>query len=842
MSLTKAFPQKESTIVNLLRVIPLLLGLIGALLTATVVEASVFYVDAARPDDLGDGTTWATAKLTIPAAIAVSAPGDEILVKYGSYVAVGAIHLSTDRKITSDDGTHDSFETAAPDPSQCVISGANLNRIFTITGISVTGETSIRGFQIVQGRATNDPMPTNGGGILISGDADPVIEQCWIIGNTAGHSGNGTGGGIACLDSGTNPTIHDCRISTNLAAGGLYVGYGGGIYGDLGASPNIYRNTIDGNIAAAVRIGYGGGICVYSGQIWSNTISNNVGSNSGSAADGGGVCLIGAGAEVRDNTITGNVAARGVGWDGRGGGICCAAACVSPIIHHNIITDNIGSLSGPGYGGGIKCSAGRSTIEDNIITNNTATESTSQEGYGGGLYLAGSNYSIARGNIIASNTASLNWNGSGGGIYFDSRQTIERNCIYRNVASAAATGYGGGIWSYASTGATVRNNTLYRNANSTAPGAGTHGKGSGLYHYSGGTPTIANNVFVHDDVEGSDMMGIFSEVAVTIHYNAFHANPGGNYNSNVTSLEETFTGSGPDLRGTACAIPLADGNRSDLDPRFADPDNGDFTLLFDSPLIEAGDPATGVPEDGGWRVDIGAVEYTAGRQYQTVTEPGELLFGGLVKAKVGLSEIGSLSAIDATVHVGENHEGAPESVRRWYDFVPTGGDAIFDLTLSYKEEELNGLQESELALWRWTGSAWQGPVLPSARDTEENWITGPAQTEFGQWIIAEQDMLAAVHDPATAGRFGIAVIAPNPFRERTTLRFDLPGAGAADLSVFAIDGRLVRTIVRGPVLPGASDAAWDGRDDSGRLLPPGVYFVRLRTTGRTEARAVTLLK
>jgi len=219
MSFTRALSAKESSIIRWFRFVLLLFGLVGTLLAATAVGAAVFYVDAARPDDFGDGTTWGTAKQTIAAGIAVSAPGDVILIKYGTYVAAGAIELSTDRKITSDDGTHDGWDSAVPDPSQCLVTGADLNRVFTISGAAVTGATSLRGLQILHGQATySGPDPNNGygGGIYISGDADPVIEQCWITDNVAGTVYNGYGGGIACDGSGTDPTICHCRINDNV--------------------------------------------------------------------------------------------------------------------------------------------------------------------------------------------------------------------------------------------------------------------------------------------------------------------------------------------------------------------------------------------------------------------------------------------------------------------------------------------------------------------------------------------------------------------------------------------------------------------------------------------------
>jgi uncharacterized repeat protein (TIGR01451 family) len=70
---------------------------------------------------------------------------------------------------------------------------------------------------------------------------------------------------------------------------------------------------------------------------------------------------------------------------------------------------------------------------------------------------------------------------------------------------------------------------------------------------------------------------------------------------------------------------------------------------------------------------------------------------------------------------------------------------------------------------------------------------------------------------------------PNPFRERTTIQFDIPTPGRATLSVWDVTGRLVCTIVDGEVAAGRYQHSWDGRDRTGRHVASGIYFVRLQS-------------
>ncbi len=79
------------------------------------------------------------------------------------------------------------------------------------------------------------------------------------------------------------------------------------------------------------------------------------------------------------------------------------------------------------------------------------------------------------------------------------------------------------------------------------------------------------------------------------------------------------------------------------------------------------------------------------------------------------------------------------------------------------------------------------------------------------------------------------VAAPNPARGPCGLRIEGAAEGAHRILVFDAAGRRVRGID----VSGAS-AAWDGRDDAGRLVPPGVY--RAVLAGAPAAPRATLVR
>ena len=81
---------------------------------------------------------------------------------------------------------------------------------------------------------------------------------------------------------------------------------------------------------------------------------------------------------------------------------------------------------------------------------------------------------------------------------------------------------------------------------------------------------------------------------------------------------------------------------------------------------------------------------------------------------------------------------------------------------------------------------------------------------------------------------------PNPFSPATTIRFDLSRAGHVSLRIFDVAGRQVRLLTDRMLGAGAQHEVWNGRNDSGQLLPSGIYFARLNAGGTTQTRHMVL--
>ncbi len=100
---------------------------------------------------------------------------------------------------------------------------------------------------------------------------------------------------------------------------------------------------------------------------------------------------------------------------------------------------------------------------------------------------------------------------------------------------------------------------------------------------------------------------------------------------------------------------------------------------------------------------------------------------------------------------------------------------------------------------------------------------------------------------------GRAFASPNPFRSQTEIRFQSAASGALRLAIFDVAGRRVRTLPVGHGSGGsfAGDVAaargerlvhWNGMDDRGAPVAPGVYFGRVEGAAESVMPVIRLIR
>jgi hypothetical protein len=83
---------------------------------------------------------------------------------------------------------------------------------------------------------------------------------------------------------------------------------------------------------------------------------------------------------------------------------------------------------------------------------------------------------------------------------------------------------------------------------------------------------------------------------------------------------------------------------------------------------------------------------------------------------------------------------------------------------------------------------------------------------------------------------------PNPFGLETAIEFELAAAADVRVEVYDVGGRLAAVLSEGFLGPGEHSVTWDGKDDSGRDVAAGVYFVSVRSEGAELRRKMVRVR
>jgi hypothetical protein len=212
-------------------------------------RAADFYVDAARPDDSGDGLTWSTAKRTIQAAADLALAGETVWVAGGVYAPV-----TTDNKAVTIRSVDGAAATA--------IDGGWVNRCATLGSNTVLAGFTLRngraesGGGAIGGTLNNCTLSGNTAWRFGGGAWESILNACVLTGNAAGNDGGGawestlnncvlTGNTAKWCGGGAwESTLNNCTLAGNTA--GYYGGGpdGGGSYGGTLNNCVVWGNAL----------------------------------------------------------------------------------------------------------------------------------------------------------------------------------------------------------------------------------------------------------------------------------------------------------------------------------------------------------------------------------------------------------------------------------------------------------------------------------------------------------------------------------------------------------------------------------------------------------------------
>jgi hypothetical protein len=588
---------------------------LGALLAAGSASATTFTVtnlDDSGPGSLRDAITQANDQT-------LNAGPDIIDFNEG---LAGTITLTTGELAISDALTIQGLGESA-----ITISGNNASRIFNIENSSSSTpiDVNINNLTLQNGKDKS-------GGAIRCATENLTLDQVTITGSTAGSDG-----------------------------GGIY------FYGNYNAALTITNSTISGNTATS---GNGGGLQVYH-EYASIYLKNDTFTGNQAGTNGGGL-----NADLRISAPT------------RPANAPLEPAGPSFTMLNTVATNNTSgtALDTAGNGGGVRVNGPSSsvvTIADCVISGNIADPNdaasspipgttSSDLGYGGGLYLTGGFTATVRRTTISGNTGYL-----GGGLYLrgGAQATVENSTIANNLGqNLSSPGSAGGVEITGSgTAATFNESTIAGNSAQTGSG--------GIQVESGNTATLRNSIVANNTAAANGTTpDISSAGTVTANFTLIKT-PG---TATIGGGTGNITGQDPQLAALAnnASGVVAGATGSTQIPQTELPACG-------SPVIDAGDPEFVTPPStdernqsrvAGGAIDMGAAEFQASSvQFSTTAQSANEGSGSVTITAVRTGSDGTLTVnfatADGTAKGSASGTGTP-------DYTPQSG------TLSWADGDL----------------------------------------------------------------------------------------------------------------------------------------------------------
>jgi len=177
-----------------------------------------------------------------------------------------------------------------------------------------------------------------------------------------------------------------------------------------------------------------------------------------------------------------------------------------------------------------------------------------------------------------------------------------------------------------------------------------------------------------------------------------------------------------------------------------------------------------------------------------------------------------------------------------------GRDVYFEV------RDLGGEMDLGLALFKSAGGAYYAGPSDAVESSDRHGVGGTESFTYeairADWyglVVYKKNPTGSglfrisVADPAvvdvaeqTPPRFDFSLRSANPVMGDCVLGYALRAPGPVGLTIYDVQGRLVRSLLSGSAAAGADEVRWDGRDDAGNQVSTGVYVASLRTRGEDK--------
>jgi len=85
-------------------------------------------------------------------------------------------------------------------------------------------------------------------------------------------------------------------------------------------------------------------------------------------------------------------------------------------------------------------------------------------------------------------------------------------------------------------------------------------------------------------------------------------------------------------------------------------------------------------------------------------------------------------------------------------------------------------------------------------------------------------------------------IYPNPFNSYTNITFELISTSNVNIQIYDLEGKRVRHLFSGDLIPGSHKMSWNGQDDMGIEVPAGIYITKCIAGDHQQSKRIVFLR
>ena len=464
---------------------------------AAAANNSVIYVNGSHGNDVNNGYTWTTAKLTIKNATGTVNNGGTVNIAQGTYTGTDNTNINITKNMT----------IIGANQNNTIINAQGVYQIFNINpGVTVTLQNLT---------LTNGYSYSSGG--AIDNEGKLTVSDSTFAGNTGTY-----GSGAIYNRFGGTVNVTGSKFTGNIATNTY--GMGGAIfnYGALILS----NSTFTQNTAGAIY-NVGGNLAVTSCNFTNNiysTIYNidgalNVTGCNFTNNTGGAIDTFDSTANVINCSFTGNTATSALGGGGAIENSGALTVSSSTFTNNTFTNDNADST-----GGGAIYNYGNLTVTGSHFTGNNAIGTYD---YGGAILNSGA--------LTVSSSTFNNNTAYEGGAILNSGSFNVTSCNFTGNNATSDYSRGGAILNYGTLNVT---NSLF--TGNTASDAGAI--------YSGGSFNVTSSTFTNNTAGNGG--AIYNVVTATVRFNRIIGNSNYDIYNVVGSMDALYNWWGTNFAGT----------------------------------------------------------------------------------------------------------------------------------------------------------------------------------------------------------------------------------------------------------------------------------------------------